>query len=115
MEIQIFGTQKNAATRKAQRFFAERRIKVHFVDLTQRAASPGELRRFVQKFGTDGLLDRESRRFAELGLAHATYGVERWLGILSQEPLLLRQPLVRNGGQLTIGPAEPTWRQWVAS
>ena len=61
MEIQIFGTKKSAATRKAQRFFKERRITVHFVDLTQRAASPGELRRFVQKFGTEALIARKRR------------------------------------------------------
>jgi arsenate reductase-like glutaredoxin family protein len=112
MEIQIFGTKKNPATRKAQRFFAERRISVHFVDLAQRAASPGELRRFVQKFGTDALIDRESKRFAELGLMHASYGADRWLDILAEEPLLLRQPLVRNGAQLTIGEATSTWRDW---
>ena len=112
MEIQIFGTKKNAATRKAQRFFAERRIRVHFVDLAQRAASPGELRRFVQKFGTGALVDRDSKRFAEMGLAHASYGDERWLQILAEEPLLLRQPLVRNGVQLTVGEAESTWKEW---
>jgi arsenate reductase-like glutaredoxin family protein len=112
MEIQIFGTKKNPATRKAQRFFAERRIRVHFVDLAQRPASPGELRRFVQKFGTDALIDRESKRFAELGLMHASYGADRWLDILAGEPLLLRQPLVRNGAQLTIGEATSTWKEW---
>lgn len=112
MEVQIFGTKKSASTRKAQRFFAERRIRVHFVDLTQRAASPGELRRFVQKFGVEALIDRASKRFAELGLAHASYGDERWFEILAGEPLLLRQPLVRHGGQLTIGEAETTWKQW---
>lgn len=112
MEVQIFGTKKSAATRKAQRFFAERRIRVHFVDLTQRAASPGELRRFVQKFGMDALIDRESKRFAELGLAHASYGDERWLQILGEEPLVLRQPLVRHGTQLTVGAAEATWKEW---
>ena len=112
MEVQIFGTKKSAATRKAQRFFRERRITVHFVDLAQRAASPGELRRFVQKFGTEALIDRDSKRFAELGLTHALYGDERWLEILADEPLLLRQPLVRNGPQLTIGEAEATWKQW---
>jgi len=113
MEVQIFGTKKSAATRKAQRFFAERRIRVHFVDLAQRAAAPGELRRFVQQFGVDALIDRDSKRLVELGLTHASYGAERWLEILAQEPLLLRQPLVRHGGQLTIGEAEPAWKQWV--
>lgn len=112
MEVQIFGTKKSAATRKAQRFFAERRIRVHFVDLAQRPASAGELRRFVQKFGIDALIDRASRRFADLGLAHASHGDERWLEILAAEPLVLRQPLVRYGTRLTIGEAESTWKEW---
>lgn len=113
MEVQVFGTKRSADTRKAQRFFAERRIRVHFVDLAQRAASPGELRRFVQKFGIEALIDRGSRRFAELGLGAASYGDERWLQVLADEPLLLRQPLVRNGAQLTIGDAESQWKEWV--
>lgn len=113
MEVQIFGTKKNPATRAALRFFAERRVRTHFVDLQQRAASPGELRRFLQKFGVAGLLDRQSKRFAELGLASATYPDERWLQKLADEPLLLRQPLVRNGSQLTVGEAEAQWKEWV--
>jgi len=110
--IQIFGTKKNAETRKALRFFAERRIEVHFVDLSQRAASPGELRRFAQKFGVPALLDRETRRFRELGLGSAHLSDERWLEKLATEPLLLRQPLVRNENRLTIGDAEATWKEW---
>ena len=51
MEVQIFGTKKCSDTRKAQRFFSERRIKTHFVDLNERPAALGELRRFAQKFG----------------------------------------------------------------
>jgi arsenate reductase-like glutaredoxin family protein len=113
MEVQIFGVKKSAATRKAQRFFAERRIRVHFVDLDQRAASPGELRRFAQKFGVTALVDRTSRRFAELGLAHADRPEAWWLAKLAEEPLLLVMPLVRSGNQLAIGEAEPTWREWV--
>lgn len=115
MEIQIFGTKKSKETRKAQRFFAERRIKTHFVDLAQRAASPGELRRFVQKFGVDALIDRDSKRFDELGLGSAHYSDERWLEKLADEPLILRMPLVRWQQRLTIGDAEATWKEWVAS
>lgn len=113
MSVQIFGTKKSAETRAALRFFAERRMPVHFVDLLERAASPGELRRFVQKFGIASLVDREGRRFAELGLRAAAYGEERWLALLAQEPLLLRQPLVRHGSALSIGPATETWKAWV--
>ncbi|MGH7522182.1 MAG: arsenate reductase family protein [Gemmatimonadales bacterium] len=115
MEVQIFGIRKSADTRAALRFFAERRIKVHFVDLNEKAASIGELRRFAQKFGIPALIDRESKRFAELGLRSATLGDERWLEKLSLEPLLLRMPLVRNQQQLTIGPAQDTWDAWYAA
>jgi arsenate reductase-like glutaredoxin family protein len=112
MEVQIFGVRKSPETRKALRFFAERRITTHFVDLQERAASPGELRRFAQKFGVAALVDRGSRRFAELGLGAAELSEERWLERLADEPLLLRMPLVRQQHRLTIGDAEPTWRDW---
>ena len=110
--VQIFGTKKHADTRKALRFFAERRIQVHFVDLQERAASPGELKRFVQKFGTGALIDRTSKRFLDLGLAHAQLSDERWLQKLVDEPLLLRQPLARSDNKLTIGLAETEWKVW---
>ena len=115
MPVQIFGTKKNAATRKAERFFAERRIPVHFVDLADRGASKGELQRFVQKFGIDALIDRSSRRFLDLGLGPARYGPDRWLEILTDEPLILMQPLVRNAAKLTIGDADAEWKAWVAA
>lgn len=113
MQVQIFGTKKSADSRKALRFFAERRIQTHFVDLTQRAASPGELRRFAQRFGVHALIDRESRRFSDLGLAHASLSEERWLEKLAAEPLLLRVPLVRSAQRLTIGVEEAEWRTWL--
>jgi arsenate reductase len=113
VEVQVFGVKKSADTRSALRFFAERRIKVHFVDLAERPASKGELTRFVQKFGVEALTDRNSARFAHLGLAAARLSPERWLDRLVDEPLLLRMPLVRNQQQLTIGPAEATWRDWI--
>jgi arsenate reductase-like glutaredoxin family protein len=112
VEVQIFGVRKSADTRKALRFFAERRVKTHFVDLTERAASPGELRRFIQRFGVETLIDRQSRRFAELGLSVARLSEERWLDKLAAEPLLLQMPLVRYGSQLTVGDGMATWREW---
>ena len=112
MNVQIFGTRKSPATRKALRFFAERRIQTHFVDLQERAASPSELRRFAQKFGIQALVDRGSRRFVDLGLGAAQLTEERWLDKLVEEPLLLRMPLVRQQHRLTVGDAEPTWREW---
>ena len=118
MEVQIFGIRKSADTRKAQRFFSERRIRAHFVDLDERPAAAGELKRFAQKFGIDALVDRESETFVELGLKHTKLSDERWLEKLMDEPRLLRMPLVRQLGQqgsskLTIGLAEDEWKQWV--
>ena len=105
--------KKSADTRKALRFFAERRVKTHFVDLAERPASLGELKRFAQKFGVMALIDRESKRYAELGLAHSRYSDDRWLEKLVDEPLLLRIPLARFANRLTIGLAEDEWGTWV--
>lgn len=111
-EVQVFGLKKSADTRKALRFFSERRIKTHFVDLAERAASRGELTRFVATFGVESLIDRSSVRFRDLGLAHARLSSEQWLGRLLDEPLLLHMPLVRSGRRLTIGVDESAWREW---
>ena len=115
MDVQIFGIRKNPETRKALRFFAERRVKTHFVDLQERAASRGELARFAQKFGVSALVDSTSKRFDELGMRTAHYGDDRWLQILVNEPFILRMPLVRHGNALTIGVAETTWKSWLAT
>ena len=113
--MQIFGVKKSADTRKALRFFSERRIKTHFVDLMERPASLGELRRFAQKFGVNALVDRDSKRLDDLGLRYAQLSDERWLEKLSEEPLLLRLPLVRNGNQVLIGADENVMRSWMES
>ena len=112
MEVQVFGVRKSADTRAALRFFSERRVKTHFVDLNERPASVGELRRFAQKFGVQALIDRDSRRYGELGLRSALLSEERWLEKLSVEPLVLRMPLVRWQQRLTIGAAPETWTEW---
>lgn len=115
MEVQIFGVRKSAETRKALRFFSERRIRAHFVDLDEKGMSEGELQRFVQRFGIESLIDRSSRRYDELGLRTAQPSQSRWLERLVEEPRLLVMPLVRRLGQppgLTIGLAEKTWMEW---
>jgi len=114
MNVQIFGVKNDADTRKALRFFKERRIDVHFVDFKVKAPSKGELRRFVQKFGADAVIDRDAKRFKALGLHTAYYGDDRWLEIATEEPMILRTPLVRRENELTVGLAEDTWKGWTA-
>jgi arsenate reductase (glutaredoxin) len=113
VEVQVFGHRKNPDTRKALRFFAERRVKTHFVDFAERAPALGELKRFAQKFGVAALIDRDSKRYHELGYAHAHYSDERWLEKLSDEPLVVKMPLARFANRLTIGLAETEWRSWI--
>jgi arsenate reductase-like glutaredoxin family protein len=115
MEVQIFGVKKSADTRKALRFFSERRIRVHFVDLIERPMSDGELQRFIQRLGVDALIDRDGKRYEELGLRHAQVSAGRWVDRLILEPTLLRLPLVRRLGQpqdYTVGLAEEAWKTW---
>jgi arsenate reductase-like glutaredoxin family protein len=112
MIVQIFGTKKSSETRAALRFFSERRIKTHFVDMREKAPSPGELKRFAQKFGIQTLIDRDSRRFQDLGLGVARLSDERWLDKACLEPDILRMPLVRWENRLTVGAAEHDWKAW---
>jgi arsenate reductase (glutaredoxin) len=109
MEVQIFGTRKCRDTQKAVRFFKERRIKIHMVDLDQRPASAGELRRFAQKFGADALLDRDARRFRDRGLHVSHLPESRILPLLEEDPKLIRTPLVRSGNRLAVGLQEDAW------
>ena len=113
MNVQVFGFNDDFDTKKALRFFAERRIPVHFVNLAERPASRGELRRFQEKFGAAALIDRESSRFRALGLRVSGDSPERLLERALTEPRLLRVPLVRAANGLTIGEASTEWRGWL--
>ena len=113
MNVQIFGVKKNSDTRKAQRFFAERRIPVHFVDIGEKPPSRRELLRFTQKFGVDKLRDESSRRFQDLGLATAHLSDERWIETMMAEPLILRLPLVRYENHVTVGHEPDVWKEWI--
>ncbi len=88
---------------------------MHFVDVAEKSPSRRELLRFTQKLGIDALLDRDSKRFQDLGLAAAHRTDERWTELLMEEPLVLRLPLVREGNRVTAGYAPKTWKEWVAS
>ncbi len=66
----------------------------------------------MQKFGVDAILDREAKRFRNLGLHAAHYGEGRWLEIMEEEPGILVTPLVRWENRLTVGHREDTWRDW---
>jgi len=112
VQAQIFGFNDCQDTRKAQRFFKERGVSVHCVDLNERPAARGELRRFAEKFGAAALIDRDGARFKALGLRVAGDSPERLLERALTEPRLLRTPLVRCGGRVAVGHAPETWQAW---
>jgi arsenate reductase len=111
---QIFGTKKCAETRKAERFFRERGLTVHVVDLAQKGMSPGELRNVAARVGgMEALIDREGKRYVEKGLKYAAPTGPRIEQMLVADPLLLRTPIVRSGNRATVGYAPDVWQSWI--
>jgi arsenate reductase-like glutaredoxin family protein len=112
-DIQVFGTDDSPSTRAAQRFFRERRIVVHYVDLRKRPIAPTELRRFVERLGARALLDDGSKAYRDAGLAYLSLDDAGITDRLLRDMRLLRLPLVRHGNEVTAGRAETTWASWL--
>ena len=112
--VQIFGVKNSPATRAAERFFKERRVPIQFVDLTQRPMAPAEIKRFIDRFGFDALLDRQGKWCIEAGLRYLKLSSPELLAKVEQEPRLLRLPLIRAGTRLSIGQDERAWKEMAA-
>ena len=115
LTVQVFGTKKCAETRKTERFFKERGIKIHAVDLAQKGMSAGELRNVAARAGgMEALIDREGARYVAKGLKYAAPTGPRIEALLVADPLLLRTPIVRAGARAAVGYAPETWTAWLA-
>ncbi len=112
--IQLFGLADSRATRAALRFFKERRVVVTVVDLRRRPIAPGELRRFVERFGARALVDEETKAWRDAGLGYLRMDDAELAERLLADVRLLRLPLVRRGNEVTAGSAEATWKAWLA-
>lgn len=110
--VQIFGVKNSSATRAAERFFKERRFQIHYVDLQKKPLAPGELKRFIDKFGgLVALLDVEGKEYAETGLKYLRVTDTELLARIEKAPKLLRLPLVRGpGSKLAVGSDEGAWK-----
>lgn len=113
--VQIFGVSKSQATRAAERFFKERRATIHMVDLKKKALAPGEIKRFIERFGWNGLLDTEGKAYVDGGLKYLKLSEAEWMQRIEREPSLLRLPLVRGGKLVSIGQDEETWKAMLAA
>jgi arsenate reductase-like glutaredoxin family protein len=114
LSVQIFGLESDQATRAAIRFFKERRVAIHQVDLRRKPIAPGELRRFVERVGPRALLDTEGRAYLDAGLGYLRMDDAEIVQRLLADPRLLRLPLVRFGNEVSAGKAESTWRAWLS-
>ena len=115
LNVQIFGLKNSPATRAAERFFKERRMPVQFVDLKQKPMAPGEIKRFIERFGLTGLLDSEGKAYMDAGLKYLKVSESEMLGRIEREPKLLRLPLVRAANRLSIGQDEESWKAMLAA
>ena len=110
MNIQIFGARKSFDTKKAERWFKERRIRYQYIDLDSKGLSPGEYRSVRAAVGYDALVDRDSPDYRELGLDYLLPQAAEEK--LLENPWLSRAPIVRNGRQATVGYCPDVWKTW---
>lgn len=109
--VQIFGVKNSSATRAAERFFKERRVAIQFVDLNKKPMAPGEIKRFVDRFGLDQLLDISGAAYLDAGLKYLKVSEAELLQRIEQDPKLIRLPLVRCANQLSIGDDPAAWKK----
>jgi arsenate reductase len=109
MNIQIFGTKKCKDTGKAVRFFKERGIGIHQVDLAEKGMSKGELSSVARTVPLEELIDKNSKEYERMNLKYIKYDTEK---VLLENPLLIKTPIVRKGNIATCGFQENIWKEW---
>lgn len=109
VNIQIFGKSKCFDTKKAERYFKERRIKYQFVDVVKFGMSRGELTSVKNAVGLEKLIDEKDQDYP---LIQYLASDEAKLEKLLEEPYLIKTPVVRNGRQATVGYCPEVWKLW---
>lgn len=110
LNVQIFGIKNSQYTRAAERFFKERSVPIHLIDLKQKPMAPAEIKRFIDRFGLAALLDRESKAYSDASLQYLKLSDSELLARIERDPKLLRLPLVRAANSLSIGHDESSWK-----
>jgi len=109
VNIQIFGKSKCFDTKKAERYFKERRVKYQRIDLVSFGMSRGEFTSVKQAVGLQNMID-ESAQGAEI-LAYLAYDADKEEKLF-ENPDLIKTPVVRNGKKATVGYCPEIWKQW---
>ena len=108
-EYSIFGTSKSFDTKKAERWFKERRIKFQSVDLKRYGMSRGELASVRQAMGLEAMIDPKHPDAVTISYLASE---QAKLDHLFEDPSLLNTPIVRNGKQATVGYCPQIWETW---
>lgn len=112
MNIQIFGIKKSNDSKKAERYFKERKIKYQFIDMKSKGMSAGELQSVIKAAGgIDNLINPEFKDKQTLKLMEYISDDAKFEKMLDY-PELIRVPVVRNGKQATIGYEPDVWKGW---
>lgn len=111
MNIQIFGVSKCFDTKKAERYFKERRIKYQLIDLVQKGMSKGEFQSVKAAVGLKDLINSSSKEYERLNIKHIISDQIKE-ELLLNNPKLFKTPIVRNGKQATVGYQPEVWKDW---
>ena len=112
MNIQVFGTKKSFDTKKAQRYFKERRVRFQFVDLKEKGMSRGELESVARAVGGEDALVDPKAKDQDLVALLAHLAPDQKFDKLLENQHVLAEPVVRNGRQATVGYAPEVWKGW---
>ena len=112
MNIQIFGRKKSFDTKKAERFFKERKIKYQLIDLDDKGVSRGELNSIKRCVSINDLIDTESKLFGPLNL-NRIRDINQREEIILKHPKVIKAPIVRDGSKATVGYALEVWEEWI--
>ncbi|MDO5120397.1 MAG: ArsC/Spx/MgsR family protein [Coriobacteriales bacterium] len=112
MNIQIFGSKKSNDSKKAERWFKERRIRFQYISIAEKGLSKGELRSVAQAVGgLEALIDPDCKDGYALALVQHT-PAQMLVDVLLENQQVLRTPIVRNGRQATVGYQPDIWKTW---
>lgn len=111
MNIQIFGTKKCFDTKKAERYFKERKIKYQLIDLNEKVISKGELQSIKTSVSLNDLINKQVKEYKALNMDQIR-SAELREELLLTHPKLYNTPIVRNGRKATLGYQPEIWKEW---
>lgn len=111
MNIQIYTRSKCFDSKKAERWFKERRIKFQLIDLDSKGLSPRELDSVIAAVGLDNIVDEKSKS-PDAAMMKYLSSKEQKIEKLLNDPRLIKSPVVRNGRSATVGYCPDVWQNW---